>query len=112
MRVVLGCLVVLALAACAQAKKASAEEEQAARETTVCVLDGQRFVVRITEGEARMLMPGGDRIVLYQIASASGLRFSNGMLELRGGGLDWQLVRDGVPQRLGDCKPYEIPVAK
>lgn len=104
--------ILLALAACQQAQKQTADEQQAARETTACLLDGQRFVVRVTEGEARMLMPNGERIVLYQIASATGQRFTNGIYELRGFGYNWQLLRDGTLQKLSDCKPYEIPAAK
>ena len=75
------CLAV-ALAACAE--KASKEEEEAAKNTFVCQFDGERLVIRFDAGEARMLMPSGDRVVLYQVPSTSGVRFSNGSMELRG----------------------------
>ena len=54
-------------------------------------------------------MPDADRVVLYQIPSASGVRFSNGKLELRGKGTDLQLVRDGTATQLVDCQPFPVP---
>ncbi len=101
-------LLLMVLVACAQPKP-TPEELKAAKETTVCLLAGERLVVRITEGEARLLMPGGERVILYQISSGSGFRFTNGIIELRGIGLNLQLIRDGVLAPLSDCKPYEIP---
>ena len=60
-------------------------------------------------GEARLLLPGGDRVILYQIAAASGVRFTNGYMELRGKGMDLQLIRESVAVRLLDCLPYVPP---
>ncbi len=97
----------LALAACAATP--SKEDEEAARHTFTCRLGGERLVVRFETGEARLLLPTGDRVALYQIPAASGVRFSNGTLELRGKGTDLQLIRDGNPMPLADCQPYAAP---
>lgn len=87
----------------------SKEEIEAAKNTFACELSGERLVIRFDSGEARLLMPGGDRIVLYQVPVASGARFTNGTLDLRGKGSDLQLARNGAPQPLTNCVPYEIP---
>jgi membrane-bound inhibitor of C-type lysozyme len=97
----------LALAACANAP--GKDEQEAARNTFACQLSGERLVIRFDVGEARLLMPDADRVVLYQIPAASGVRFSNGKLELRGKGTDLQLVRDGTATQLVDCQPYPVP---
>lgn len=97
----------LALAACAGSP--SSEEIEAAKNTINCKLAGERLVIRFDTGEARLLMPGGERVVLYQIPAASGIRYSNGSVELRGKGMDLQLVRDGTAMALGGCEPYAIP---
>jgi membrane-bound inhibitor of C-type lysozyme len=99
--------VVVALAGCGGAQKKDAEE--AAKDTYVCQLGNERLVVKFDSGEARMLMGSGDRVNLYQIAAPSGVRFTNGMMELRGKGTDLELVRDGTVTRLTDCKPYMVP---
>lgn len=91
------------------ADKASKEEQEAAKNTFACQLHGERLVLRFDSGEARLLMPGGDRVILYQIPTASGVRFSNGTMELRGKGTDLQLVGDGVVTPLTDCQPYTVP---
>jgi len=85
------------------------EELEAAKNTFTCQLNGDRLVIRFDTGEARLLLPGGERTVLYQIQTDSGVRFSNGILELRGAGNDLQLLRHGVPTQLKDCKPIELP---
>ena len=55
-------------------------------------------------------MPGGERVILYQLPAASGVRFSNGTLELRGKGMDLQLLgNDGTTAPLVDCQPYALP---
>jgi membrane-bound inhibitor of C-type lysozyme len=95
------------LAACAH--KANKEEEEAARNTIVCRLDGERLMIRLDVGEVRLLMPNGNRISLYQIPSDAGMRYTNGMLELRGKDLNLTLVRNGDPVKLEDCKHYELP---
>jgi len=91
------------------ADKPSKEEQEAAKNTFACTLAGERLVVRFDAGEARLLMPGGERVVLYQLPTASGLRFSNGRVELRGKGTDLQYYSDTGVTPLVDCKPYELP---
>ena len=85
------------------------EAQEAARNTFACQLAGERLVIRFDAGEARLLMPGGDRVTLYQIAAASGVRFTNGLMELRGKGMELQLVRDGNSATLEGCQPYVVP---
>lgn len=96
-----------ALAACADTP--SKEEQEAARNTFTCQLDGERLVIRFDAGEARMLTSAGERIVLYQIAAPSGVRYTNGTYELRGKGTELQLIRDANATRLTDCQPYSAP---
>jgi len=91
------------------AHKASKEEEEAARNTIVCKLDGERLMIRLDVGEVRLLMPNGTRVNLYQISSDSGLRYTNGMMELRGKDLNLSLIRNGELTKLEDCKQYELP---
>jgi hypothetical protein len=100
-------IAVVLLAGCADMK--SKEEEEAAKNTFACQMSGERVVLRFDVLEVRLLMPAGDRVSLYQIPVASGVRFSNGDLELRGKGMDLQLVRNGVAVQLVDCKPYAPP---
>jgi membrane-bound inhibitor of C-type lysozyme len=103
-----GALAVLAaLAACNTGP--SKEAQEAARNTFACQLAGERLVIRFDAGEARLLMPGGDRVTLYQIAAASGVRYSNGLMELRGKGMELQLIRDGFARQLDGCKPVMVP---
>ncbi len=87
----------------------SKEEQEAAKNTFTCQLDGERLVIRFDAGEARLLTSAGERIVLYQIAAASGVRYSNGKLELRGKGMELQLIRDATATQLTDCQPYTAP---
>ena len=109
MRFAIAICLVAALAGCAE--KASKEEEEAAKNTFVCQLDGERLVIRFGSGEARLLLPGGDRVVLYQVPSPSGVRFSNGSMELRGKGTDLTLIDriNAVQTTLAGCEPYTIP---
>ncbi len=104
---VVAVLMACMLAACANTP--SKEEQEAAKNTFACQLSGERLVIRFEAGEARLLMPDADRVVLYQIPAASGVRFSNGTLELRGKGMDLQLIRNGVATALADCAPYTMP---
>lgn len=101
-------LIVTMIVGCAD--KPSKEEQEAARNTFACQLRGERLVLRFDAAEARLLMPGGERVVLYQLPTASGVRFSNGTLELRGKGTDLQLLsNDGTSAPLVDCQPYAVP---
>ena len=84
-------------------------EQEAAKTTFACTLGGERLVVRFDAGEARLLMPGGERVVLYPLPTASGVRFSNGRVELRGKGTDLQYYSDSGVTPLVDCQPYVLP---
>lgn len=89
----------------------SKEEEEAAKNTFVCLLDNERLVIRFDSGMARMLLPTGDTVWLYQIPASptAGLRFSNGNLELRGKGTDLTLTDEttGTATALAKCEPYK-----
>lgn len=84
------------------------EEIEAAKHTVDCERPGERIVIRFAEGEARLLMPDGTRVVLYQVPSGSGIRYLNGLMELRGKGMDLDLTREQAAVHF-KCKPYEIP---
>lgn len=99
----------IAVLAAACAHKPSKDEEEAARNTIVCKIDGERLMIRFDVGEVRLLMPSGDKISLYQISGDSMMRYTNGIMELRGRDLQQTLVRNGDATKLDDCKHYEIP---
>jgi len=84
------------------------EELEAAKHTIDCERAGERIVIRFGEGEARLLMPDATRVILYQVPSGSGFRYLNGLMELRGKGMDVELVREQSATHFA-CKPYEIP---
>jgi membrane-bound inhibitor of C-type lysozyme len=109
MRLALALAFAAAIAGCAS--KPTKEDEDAAKNTFACQLQGERLVLRFDAGEARMLMPGGERVVLYQIPGGSGVRFSNGNLELRGKGVDLTLVDNATATQmpLVGCAPYAVP---
>jgi membrane-bound inhibitor of C-type lysozyme len=96
-----------ALAACAM--PATKDEVEAAKNTYACQLSGERLVVRFDAGEARLLMADGARVTLYQIPSGSAIRYSNGVLELRGKGMDLQLIQEGVATALAGCEQFPVP---
>ncbi len=102
----------LLLAACllvaCQQKGPTKEELEAAKNTVDCDRSGERIVIRFDDGEARLLMPDGTRVVLYQVPSRSGIRYLNGLMELRGKGMDLELTREQTAVRM-TCKAYEIP---
>jgi hypothetical protein len=107
------CLVV---AACENPQKK--REEELAKNTFACQLNGERFVVRFIDDEARILL-AGTRITLYKIpvgSTGSLARYSNGQMELRGSGseLGAQLtfIVDNTATALRDCEPYAVLPAK
>jgi membrane-bound inhibitor of C-type lysozyme len=53
-------------------------------------------------------MPDATRVVLYQVPGGSGFRYINGLMELRGKGMEVELTREQQAVHL-TCKPYEIP---
>jgi hypothetical protein len=86
-------------------------EEEIARQTFACQLNGERFIVRFAEGEARVLLPGAQRVTLYQIPSGSTgsiVRYSNGSMELRGRGTELTFIVDNQSAPLRDCEPYAV----
>jgi membrane-bound inhibitor of C-type lysozyme len=99
--------VALCIAACTMPP--TKEEEDAAKNTWACAAAGERIVIRFDVGEARLLMPDGNRVALYQIPTTSGVRFSNGQVELRGKGMDLELLRLGAPTPLKDCQQFAVP---
>jgi hypothetical protein len=110
MRLAYVLVIAAALVSCAD--KPSKEEQDAAKNTFVCLLDGERLVIRFDMGMARMLMPTGDRVDLYQIPAAqSSVRYSNGNLELRGKGTELTLVDNTTATQvaLSQCSPYSVP---
>ena len=90
-----------------QAAKDAAED--AAKPTFVCQLAGAPLIIRFEPGEVRLLTSNADRITLYQIPAASGIRYSNASLELRGKGTDLQYYSDSGVTPLVDCQPYVLP---
>ncbi len=95
-----------ALSACENPMKK--KEEEIAKTTFACQYNGERFVVRFADGEARMLLPEMQRVTLYQVPTESGVRYSNGLMELRGKGSELQLINNGVATPLKDCEPYAL----
>ena len=87
----------------------SKEALEAAKNTFACQLTGERLLVKFESGEARLLMPDGDRVVLYQVSTTSGVRYTNGNFDLRGRGMELQLIRNGNLTPLVDCQPYLPP---
>jgi membrane-bound inhibitor of C-type lysozyme len=98
--------VAIALARCQTGP--SKEELEAAKDTIDCQRPGERIVVKFADGEARILMPDATRVILYQVPSASGVRYINGLMELRGKGMEMELTREQQAVHFS-CKPYEIP---
>ena len=90
-----------------QAAKDAAED--AAKPTFICQLAGERLIIRFEPGEVRLLTSNADRITLYQIPAASGIRYNNASLELRGKGTQLELIQNGVSTQLVDCQPVPVP---
>jgi membrane-bound inhibitor of C-type lysozyme len=85
-------------------------EMEVSKDTYACKMQGQRLVVRFTEQEARLLMPPDDRLVtLYQVSTGAGVRYTNGMMELRGAGTELTLTRDNFAVALTGCEPLKVP---
>lgn len=96
----------LLLCACAT----GGDEMELSTDTYACKLQGQRIVIRFTEQEARILMPPDEnKVTLYQVSTLNGVRYTNGMMELRGAGTDLTLVRDNLSVSLTGCEPLKVP---
>jgi membrane-bound inhibitor of C-type lysozyme len=98
--------IAIALAGCQTGP--TKEDIEAAKATIDCERAGERIVIRFADGEARLLMPDASRVILYQVPSGSGVRYINGLMELRGKGLDMELLREQQAVHF-TCKPYELP---
>ena len=97
-RSLLSLLVAAALVAGCQQKGPTKEELESARNTVDCQGADERIVIKFDDGEARLLMPDGTRTILYQVPSGSGIRYLNGLMELRGKGMDLELTREQMDQ--------------
>jgi membrane-bound inhibitor of C-type lysozyme len=108
-RALIACTLLALLAACETGP--TKEEIEAAKQTIDCERPGERLVIRLADGEARLLLADGTRVVLYQVPSGSGVRYINGLMELRGKGMEMELNREQAAVHF-TCKPYEIPKKK
>jgi membrane-bound inhibitor of C-type lysozyme len=104
-------ILLLAVLAAACQTGPTKEEIEAAKKTIDCQRGDERILIRFDEGEARLLMPDGSRVVLYPVAVASGIRYTNGLIEIRGKGMDLTYIRNGEGSALS-CKQYELPKKK
>jgi len=104
----------LLAAACATPEKLPDVPSQ---DTIACQLDGQRVVIRFLPDEVRMLTPEGERVTLQKVPAAAGVRYTNGLLEIRGGGGSPTMpegllyIRDGTAWRLANCEPLMVPAS-
>ncbi|HLX27054.1 MAG TPA: MliC family protein [Casimicrobiaceae bacterium] len=87
------------------------EQIEAAKNSIDCERPGEHLVIQFGNNEARIIVPGTETVVLYQVPSTSGARFMNGSMELRGRGKEVELVRDQAATHF-TCKPLEIPKKK
>jgi len=104
---VVALLAVAVLAGCASPPEK--KEEVPSKDTFECMMKGERYVVRFVDAEARILTADGTRLILYQIPAGSGVRYTNGLVELRGKGTQLQLVEDGLARSFEECKPMMVP---
>ncbi len=101
-------IVAIHLAGC-EHRPTAKEDEDAAKPTFACQFAGERLIIRFEPGEVRLLTSNAERITLYQIPAASGIRYSNASIELRGKGMDLVLIENGVAAKLEGCAPYVAP---
>ena len=107
-------LAALALAACGAPPEKPAEV--ASQDTIACQLAGQRMVIRFLPDEVRLLTPEGERVVLQKVPASSGVRYTNGLVEIRGGGPltnpeGLVYIREGTGWPLQGCAPLMVPGA-
>jgi membrane-bound inhibitor of C-type lysozyme len=105
--IVCGAIAIVTSAGCEH--KPTKEEEDAAKATFLCQLNGEALIMRFEPGEVRLLTSNAERITLYQIPTASGVRYSNASMEIRGKGTDLVLIDNGVTTKLEGCVPYVPP---
>jgi len=108
----------IALAAAALATACGTQEkqpDQPSGDTIACQLDGQRLVIRFLPDEVRMLTPDGERVTLQKVPASSGVRYTNGIMEIRGGGGPPSnpgglvFIREGTGWTLTNCAPLMVP---
>ena len=108
-------LAALALSACGGAPEKPVEAPS--QDTIACQLAGQRLVIRFLPDEVRMLTPEGEPVTLQKVPSSSGVRYTNGLVEIRGGGGPSTnpgglvYIRDGTGWPLQECAPLMVPGA-
>ena len=85
----------------------SKEEEEAAKNTFACTAAGERLVIRFDVGEARLLMPDGNRVSLYQIpADLRRALFQRQHRAARQGHGLASSCATASPTQLKDCQPF------
>jgi hypothetical protein len=104
--------VTIALAGCGAPAEKPAEVPS--QDTIACQLAGQRLVIRFLPDEVRLLTPEGERVVLQKVPASSGVRYTNGLVEIRGGGPLTNpegliYVREGTGYPLQGCAPLMVP---
>ena len=105
-------LAALVAAACATPEK---QPDVPSQDTIACQLEGQRVVIRFLPDEVRLLTPEGERVNLQKVPAASGVRYTNGLVEIRGGGGSPTMpegllyIREGTAWRLQNCAPLMVP---
>jgi membrane-bound inhibitor of C-type lysozyme len=109
-----------AIAFAALATSCAAPEKQPdvpSQDTIACEIGGQRIVIRFLPDEVRMLTPDGERVTLQKVPASSGVRYTNGLMEIRGGGGTptmpggLQYIREGTAWPLQQCAPLMVPGA-
>jgi hypothetical protein len=53
--------------------------------------------------------PDENLVTLYQVSTLKGVRYTNGMMELRGSTNDLTLIRENTATALTDCEPLKVP---
>ena len=105
----------VALAACGAPEK---QPDLPSQDTIACELSGQRLVIRFLPDEVRMLTPDGERVTLQKVPASSGVRYTNGLVEIRGGGgppnnpAGLVYIREGTGWPLQNCAPLMVPGAQ
>jgi len=99
-------------AACAAPEKGPDVPSQ---DTLACQLAGTRIVIRFLPDELRLLTPEGERVTLQKVPASSGVRYTNGLIEVRGGGGSGPMpgglvyISEGIGRTLEQCAPLMVP---
>jgi hypothetical protein len=98
--------------ACATPEKPPDVQSQ---DTIACQLAGTRIVIRFLPDEVRLLTPEGERVTLQKVPASSGVRYTNGLVEIRGGGGSGPMpggliyISEGTGRALEQCAPLMVP---